>query len=194
MWLKRERITPMNTEKPKLTLPRSPTKDTAQRLWFAVYVKSRSEKKVTEALLSRNIEAYAPVIKTMRQWSDRKKMVELPLLNGYVFVKITGGEKDLVLQTKGVVNYVRSEGKVAVIRDEEIDRLRQLVELGYQLEAHAINRKYKEGDKVKISSGALRGIEGYVVDAAEGKQIEVLLESIGQCIRVRVPKEILVTP
>lgn len=164
-----------------------------EKHWHAIYVSSRAEKKISETLQSKNIEAYVPIIKTMRQWSDRKKMVELPLMNGYVFVKIVPLENDKVMQTKGVVNFVRSEGKIAVIREVEIDRLKQLVELGYQIEAGAINRTYKEGDKVKISSGALQGIEGYVVESKEDRQIEVLLESIGQCIRVRLPKELLLS-
>lgn len=159
--------------------------------WNAIYVKSRTEKKVAETLAAKNIETYAPLIKTMRQWSDRKKMVELPLLNGYVFVKIDPREQDIVAQAKGVVNFVRSEKKIATIRDAEINRLKQLVELGYQLEAHAITKEYKEGDKVKISSGPLKGIEGYVFESKSGRQIEVLLESIGQCIRVKLPKELL---
>ncbi len=160
--------------------------------WHAIYVNSRSEKKVTELLQAKSIEAYIPIIKTMQQWSDRKKMVELPLLNGYVFVNITQLKKDTVLQTRGVVNFVRSEGKIAVIRDIEIDRLKQLELLGYHMEAIGMDRQYKEGDKIKISSGVLKGIEGYVVEALEFRYIEVLLESIGQCIRVKLPKELLV--
>jgi transcription antitermination factor NusG len=160
--------------------------------WHAIYVNSRAEKKVGDALLAKKIEAYVPLVKTMKQWSDRKKMVELPLLNGYVFVKISNTESDKVLQTRGVVNFVRSEGKIATIRGVEIDRLKQLVELGYQLEVSTINKKYSKGDKVKISSGALKGIEGYVVNGTEKKQIEVLLESIGQCIRVKLPESILI--
>ena len=160
--------------------------------WHAVYVSSRTEKKISENLNSIGIEAYVPLVKTMRQWSDRKKMVELPLLNGYVFVKIALHENDKVLQTRGVVNFVRSEGKIATIREIEIDRLKQLVALGYHLEATGINKIYKEGDKVKISSGVLKGLEGYVVDSKVNNQIEILLESIGQCIRVKLPKELLV--
>ena len=160
--------------------------------WPAVYVSSRTEKKITELLNNKGIEAYAPIVKTMRQWSDRKKMVDLPLLNGYVFVHINLSEKDKVLQTRGVVNYVRSEGKIALIREIEIDRLKQLAELGYQMEVTGITKKYKEGDKVKISSGVLKGIEGYVVGAGDNKQIEMLLESIGQCIRVKLPNELLI--
>jgi transcription antitermination factor NusG len=161
--------------------------------WHAIYVKSRTEKKVGELLQQNGVETYVPLIKTMRQWSDRKKMVELPLMNGYVFVHIQASEKDAVAKTKGIVNFVRSEGKIAIIRDVEINRLKQLIELGYQLEAEAITKTYKEGDKVKISSGALKGLEGYVVESKENRLIEVLLESIGQCIRVKLPKELLIS-
>lgn len=161
--------------------------------WHALYVSSRTEKKVTETLLSKNLEAYIPLVKTMRQWSDRKKAVELPLLNGYVFVNMSAAQSDLVLQTKGVVNFVRSEGRIAIIRDIEIERLKQLVEFGYQLEAGGIRKQYKEGDKVKISSGVLKGIEGYVTGSSEARHIEIVLESIGQCIRVRLPEELLLS-
>jgi len=163
------------------------------RNWHALYVNSRSEKKVTENLIVRNIEAYTPLVKTMKQWSDRKKLVESPLLNGYVFVYITTNEQEKTLRTKGVVNFVRSEGKIATIREKEIDSLKQLVELGYQLEVGAIKRKYKEGDKVKITSGILKNIEGIVIDGIEGKYIEILLESIGQSIKVKLPQEILIS-
>jgi len=159
--------------------------------WHALYVSSRAEKKVMETLLSKGIEAYVPLVKTMKQWSDRKKMVELPLLNGYVFVKISTTENDLTLQTRGVVNFVRLEKKIAVVRDEEITRLKQLIELGYQMEVCAIKRNYVEGDRVKITSGILKNIEGFVMESNEGRFIQVLLESIGQSIKVKLPEEIL---
>lgn len=128
----------------------------------------------------------------MRQWSDRKKLVELPLLNGYIFVKITPEEKEKVLSTKGIVNFVRADGKIAKIRNEEIERLRQLVQLGYQMEANSTKHKYSEGDKIKITSGPLKDIEGYIVHNKEGKYIDILLEGIGQSIRVKLPEEILI--
>ena len=73
----------------------------------------------------------------------------------------------------------------------EIERLRQLVNLGYQLESSGITKKYKPGEKVEITSGVLKGLEGYVSSDSVQDQIEVLLESIGQCIRVRLPAGIL---
>ena len=163
-----------------------------EKNWHALYVASRQEKKVLEKLQKKNIEAYLPIMKTMRQWSDRKKMVELPLLNGYVFVKIDATQNDKTLQTAGVVNFVRAEGKIAKVREVEIDRLKQLIELGYHMEANGTKHAYKEGDKIKITSGALRNIEGFVVENKEGRYIDVLLESIGQSIRVKLPEEILI--
>lgn len=160
--------------------------------WHALYVASRQEKKVLEKLQKKNIEVYLPVLKTMRQWSDRKKMVEMPLLNGYIFVKIDNTQNEKTLQTPGVVNFVRAEGKIAKVREEEIDRLKQLIELGYQMEVNGVKRTYKEGDKIKITSGALKNIEGFVVENKEGRYIDVLLESIGQSIRVKLPEEILI--
>ncbi len=163
-----------------------------EKNWHALYVASRQEKKVFEKLQQKNIEAYLPIVKTMRQWSDRKKMVEMPLLNGYIFVKIDATQNERTLQTAGVVNFVRAEGKIAKVREMEIDRLKQLIELGYQMEANGIKRNYKEGDKIKITSGALKNIEGFVVENKEGRYIDVLLESIGQSIRVKLPQEILI--
>lgn len=163
-----------------------------EKNWHALYVASRQEKKVFEKLQKKNIEAYLPILKTMRQWSDRKKMVEMPLLNGYVFVKIDITQNEKTLQTPGIVNFVRAEGKIAKVREVEIDRLKQLIELGYQMEVNGVKRTYKEGDKIKITSGALKNIEGFVVENKEGRYIDVLLESIGQSIRVKLPEEILI--
>jgi transcription antitermination factor NusG len=164
----------------------------SEKRWYALYVNSRAEKKVLEYLIKKQIKAYVPLIKTMKLWSDRKKMIELPLLNGYVFVFISALEQDATIQTKGVVGFVKDAGKPAVIREIEIERLKQLVELGYQLEVNGMKRNYNPGDKIKISSGVLKNIEGYVNETKDGKFIEVLLESIGQSIVVKLPEEILI--
>jgi len=162
-----------------------------EKKWYALYVNSRAEKKVGELLVAKGIDAYVPLQKVVKQWSDRKKIVETPLLNGYVFVNIDAAQNEIILQTRGVVAFVKSNGSHGVIRSEEIERLKQLIELGYQLEVNGINRNYKEGDKVKISSGPLKNIEGFVIENKVGRFIEVLLESIGQSIKVKLPQGIL---
>lgn len=159
--------------------------------WHAIYVKSRTEKKVTDALLKNNITTYFPILKTMRQWSDRKKMVEMPLLNGYVFVNINSQEKDKVLFTNGVVGFVKHCGEIAIIPETQLLQLKQLIELGYVIDSSKMNQTLHKGDKIKITAGALKNIEGYILNNNEGKFIEVVLEAIGQSIKVKLPQELL---
>ena len=163
-----------------------------EKIWRVIYVASRSEKIVALKLIEKKIHTYLPLIKTMKQWSDRKKIVELPLLSGYVFVQIDPTENEKVMQTKGVVNFVREEGKLAKVREEEIDRLKQLIELGYHVEARGYDKEYKKGDKIKIGSGPLKGLEGYITTEKHGKYFEIILETIKQSIRVNLPEDILV--
>jgi transcription antitermination factor NusG len=159
--------------------------------WNALYVNSRAEKKVCEALQCKNIEAYIPVVKTMRQWSDRKQAVELPLINGYVFVCIAMPQRDTVLQTKGVVSFVKHCGAIAVVQEKEIEQLKQLIELGYHLEANRTDYSFKEGEKVKINSGPFKNFEGYVLGKNQKTHFEVSLASIGYSIKVKLPQELL---
>ncbi len=161
-----------------------------EKEWKAIYVTSRSEKKVLDKLLEKGIEAYTPIKKTLRQWSDRKKMVEMPILNGYVFVKINEAERDKVFFVNGVVQYVRFNGVDAIIREEEITSLKNIVALGYDIESN-IDKAFPKGSKIMIMQGPLKGIEG-VVEAIENEDwLFVQLESIQYNLKVKLPAGIL---
>jgi transcription antitermination factor NusG len=96
--------------------------------WFAVYTKSRMEKKVALRLQEAGIEAYCPVSKKRKQWSDRKKWVEEPLFRSYVFVNIDlAKQSPIVRRTLGVVNFLYWLGKPAVIQDAEIMAIQQFL-------------------------------------------------------------------
>jgi len=105
----------MNLSKPEKT-----------KNWYAIFTKPRAEKKVLERMEMEEIEAFLPLIKTVRQWSDRKKTLMLPLIPSYVFVNML--EKDLfkTLPIHGTVNVLKHLGKPAKIREVEIDNLRIL--------------------------------------------------------------------
>lgn len=165
--------------------------DKNEKRWFALYVASRQEKNACRLLMEKGVEAYVPLVKTMRQWSDRKKMVEFPMLNGYLFVKISAFEKESALQTKGIVCFVRSEGRDAEVREEEIGRLKQLEQLGYHVEANPYHQKLHRGDKITITSGPLKGCMGFIVSGGEKANFEILLESIGYSLRVKLPAGLL---
>ena len=103
-------------------------------VWKVVYVLPRSEKKVGRILEERGIENYVPIKREKRQWSDRMKWVELPLINGYVFVRPEALQRDEVLQVSGVLHYVRYNGADAVIRDIEMETLKSIASKGYFVE------------------------------------------------------------
>jgi transcription antitermination factor NusG len=130
--------------------------------WHAVYVHSRAEKRVHEELKYKGIESFLPLQRKLRQWSDRKKWVEMPLISGYVFVHITRNHYDLVLQTDNVMQYVRFEGKAAVIRDQDIEILKRM--LGQSdVEVEITKEEILPGTLVEIITGPMMGIRGELI-------------------------------
>jgi transcriptional antiterminator RfaH len=158
--------------------------------WKALYVSSRSEKKVCQRLTDLGLIAYVPLKKERRQWSDRKKIVISPLLNGYVFVQIDEKKRDEVFKASGVVQYVRYNGSDAIIRDEEIEVLKSIEEKGYHAEAAPL-QKLEAGTRTLIRHGQFKGLTGTVVRSA-GKDIYTIsLESIGFSVKINLPAEVL---
>lgn len=159
--------------------------------WKALYVASRSEKKVVERLAELGLEAYVPLKKERKQWSDRKKIVITPLINGYVFVKTDDKQRDLVFRANGVLQYVRFNGGDAIIKDLEIAILKDIEEKGYHAEAKPLEN-FKPGAKTLITEGTFKGMTA-VVERSAGKDVYTLaLESIGYTLRVNLPSEVLI--
>ncbi|MBK9283223.1 MAG: UpxY family transcription antiterminator [Sphingobacteriaceae bacterium] len=158
--------------------------------WKALYVSSRAEKKIQLRLTELGIEAYVPLKKERKQWSDRKKTVYTPLLNGYVFVHLNEKQRELVFKSSGVIQYVRYNGKDAIIRDIEIQILKDIEQKGYYAEAGPL-ADFKIGDRTLITHGQFKGMRG-IIERNSGKEIyTIALESIGFSLRVNLPAEIL---
>lgn len=143
--------------------------------WYALYTRSRWEKKVAEQLNKLNIECYCPLNKVEKQWSDRKKLVEEPLFNSYVFVNVTVLQMTTVRKVLGVVNFVYWLGKPAVISQIEIDNIKTflLTHINVKLEPLSINIK----DSIKILEGPFSEMEGKVISIKK-KSVRVLLPSL----------------
>ena len=154
--------------------------------WYALYVNVRHEKKVMMKLLERGIEAYVPLIKQIKQWSDRKKMIELPLFTGYVFVNIALSEMDKLRWVEGVINYLRFEGKPAVIRDNEIEGLKYFVSNGYEINSE--DNYIGLGQKVKINLAQFKDFTGTVKSISENDFVAVSFEGIRQDFILKVPR------
>ncbi|RYE30640.1 MAG: UpxY family transcription antiterminator, partial [Sphingobacteriaceae bacterium] len=95
--------------------------------WYPVYTRSRTEKQAFDLLQKKGIEAYLPLQKTLKQWSDRKKWVTEPLFQSYLFVHITPKQQTEVLMTKGIVRFLYHAGKIANMPDQQIDEIQLLL-------------------------------------------------------------------
>ena len=144
--------------------------------WFAVYVNSRHEKKVADLLASQQIENYLPVQKILKQWSDRKKMVDEPLFKSYVFVQIEESEKLKVRETKGVINFVYWLGKPAVIRPDEIENIKSFIATYENISLESQNPQIN--GTIKIESGPFINQSGKVLSIDKNK-VKIFIESLG---------------
>lgn len=160
-------------------------------MWNVVYVASRQEKKVAMQLGKDNINHFLPVFKKLRQWSDRKKWVELPLFSGYIFVNITPVQRDKVLQVAGALAYVRYNGADAEVKQKEIDTIQTLLQSGYALESVTVPDDYEKGEKVMVTEGPLIGKVGEIIRKNKKKAFLISFETLGQSIKVELPHQIL---
>lgn len=155
--------------------------------WFALYTKPRFEKKACEDLKSKGFESYLPTYKTLRQWSDRKKMVELPLFPSYCFVNINPSDYHEPLQAQGIIKYVWFENKPMPIPEKEIESIKILCGSMLPLELSPINLSV--GQKVIITNGALSGIEGEYVKNSGKRKVLVRINSINHGVIVNIDSE-----
>jgi transcription antitermination factor NusG len=153
--------------------------------WYAIYTRQRWEKKVAGLLEKKGIECYCPLNKTIRQWSDRKKVVEEPLFNSYVFVKTIEKMHNEIKGLSGVINLVYWLSKPAIIRNEEIDCIKSFLKdynnVRLEKTCVAIN------DTVKVTQGPLMEYEGNVI-AIKSKTVKILLPSLGYMMVAEVEK------
>ncbi len=161
-----------------------------EKKWFALYTKPRWEKKVDSVLIKKGIEAWCPVQKVQKQWSDRKKIIEEPLFKSYVFVKVDETERTKVLMTDGVLNFVYHVGKPAVIRNEEIELIKKyLAEKEASISIQSLE-SLDENTRIKVNHGIFMDETGTVVRGGK-KKVYVKLESLGQVMIVEFPVEYL---
>jgi transcription termination/antitermination protein NusG len=144
--------------------------------WYALYVRSRWEKKVSELLDAKQIENYCPIQRLERHWSDRKKIILEPLFKSYVLVRLAPKAHIPVLQTDGVIGFVTFQGKPAVIRDEEIDTVKQFLQDHDHIQVERID--VNVNDEVTIIHGPLMQQTGQVMEI-NNRMVKVMLPSLG---------------
>ena len=162
-----------------------PTADEGKELWYAVQTRARHEKLVAYRFQERGITSFLPVVTEVHRWSDRKKIVELPLFGCYIFAKIvpTNVDRLRVLKVDGVLSLVGTRGEGTPIPEEQIQSVRILVEQKMQYNSHPF---LKIGQRVRIRSGALDGMEGILVSRNGDRSLVVSIEAIQRSLSVRL--------
>lgn len=151
--------------------------------WFVLYVRPKQEIKVAQQLASINIEAYAPCRKEIRQWSDRKKRIDVPLFTSYVFVKLSERERILVFDVPGVVRYLYWLGKPAIARDQEIETLKNWLE--HDEVDDLVVSQFKPGDHITINRGILKGKEAQIEEIGKST-VRMILKELGIVVQAKI--------
>jgi len=160
-----------------------------QAHWYAVYTKPRSEKKLADRLNDQGIEAYLPMHRTLKQWSDRRKMVDEPLITSYVFVNVFQKNYFDVLNTPGAVKYIWFCGKPAVIPANQIQALKLI--MGQDLEIDCISADLPLGTQVKVISGPMKELTGELLNYAGKHKVMIRIDHLDKALLLTISPHLL---
>ena len=156
--------------------------------WYVLYTKPRSEKKTASILEKSGIEVYCPIIKEVRQWSDRKKTVEVPLFSSYLFVRLAPSERELVFEAPGVVRYLFWLNRPAIVKDHEIKTLKSWLS-GEVFSAKV--QDLKAGDSLSIQKGHFKGKKG-IIEHINSNRIQLVLKELGLKVSIAIKEAVQV--
>jgi transcription antitermination factor NusG len=151
--------------------------------WYAVYTYPRHEKAVAEQLEAKCVEAFLPIFASRSRWKDRNVVISRPLFPGYVFTRITMGDRTKIVSVPSVVRILSFNGRPAEIPDQEIESVRLCVRGGATLEAHPIP---EVGEPVRVCSGAFEGVEGIVLGRKNKCKVIISISLIHQAVALEI--------
>ncbi len=154
--------------------------------WYVVYTKPKWEKKVAERLNEIGVVTYCPLVKKTSQWSDRKKIISVPLFNSYIFVQIEDKNRNRVFEVPGAVRYLFWLGKPATVRDSEIETIQKWLSAPATFEVTL--DQWKKGDKIVLESGPFIS-QSAVIQEVKPNHYILILESLGCVLRVDKKEE-----
>lgn len=156
--------------------------------WYALHTKSRAEKQVNERLQQQGYESFLPLITTVRQWSDRKKKVVVPLISSYVFMQGTSKDLLAVVKVQGVVAVLKHLGKPAIVQEVEINNLKILTknsERTKRVDAF----KLVNFTSVEVIAGPFIGLKGSYIETSGKHKVVVQVDVLNSFTEVTLPFE-----
>jgi transcription antitermination factor NusG len=157
------------------------------KYWYALHTTPRAEKKVARRLQELGFEIYLPLQKQLRQWSDRKKWVEMVLIPSYLFVYAEERKLAQLVQQNGVVRVLSFERKAVAIPEEQINWLKRLVMSEVAIEL--LQETIPPGSRVEVAAGSLAGLKGELVAHKSQKKVIVRLEHLEYSLLITIPSE-----
>jgi len=157
----------------------------APEQWYALHTRPRHEKIVNQRLSERGVQTFLPLIEQVRRWSDRKKILELPLFSGYVFAKCTShrNERLKAVRVDGVLELVGGRGEGSPIPEDQVEAVRTLLGKNVPWSLHP----YLEiGQRVRITSGPLNGVEGILMARQGERTLVISVNAIQRSLAIRV--------
>jgi transcription antitermination factor NusG len=156
--------------------------------WHALYTRHQHEKTVAEALFRKGYAVFLPLYGTTRLWRNRPKQLLLPLFPGYVFIQGGMARPIDILSTPGIISIVNWSGAPAAIPPEQIIAVRRMIENPYHVEPHEFLRS---GDKVRVISGALQGLQGILLRIKGKSRLVVSMELLGRSASVEMEESLV---
>jgi transcription antitermination factor NusG len=151
--------------------------------WFAIHTYARHEKRVASQVALKRIDHYLPMVARLHQWSDRRKEVHLPLFPCYMFVRVAPSPERLVqvLQVPGVIRFVGQGREPVPIPDNQIGDIQKLIASKLALDPYPF---LKVGQRVRIRSGPLEGVEGILVRRNGARRLVISVDSLQRSLSV----------
>jgi transcriptional antiterminator RfaH len=162
-------------------------------VWRVFYTRPRAEKKAAARLAAAGHDVFLPLRTALRQWSDRRQTVEVPLFPGYLFARVDERARLDALQDEAVVKTVHFGGTLAAVPDREVALLKALAAAPDRIEAVA-RGAFPVGAEVYVARGPLAGVHGRVVGHPRDRYLLVEVPSVQQAVRVHLPTDWAVRP
>ena len=163
-------------------MPRLPSR------WYVLYVKARHEKFVNEWLTNSGYKTFLPLVKTLKEWSDRKKYVHEPLFSNYMFIRVTERQIAPVKDVPGVIKFVEFRKELATIPQKQIDNIKKILSGRFPVEVDNLE-ELEPGVPVKVLYGPMQGLEGELIERRGKKRMAVSVNNINKSILVEIPPE-----
>lgn len=144
--------------------------------WFVLYTRPNFEKIIDKKLKELGFNTYLPLQKVLRRWNDRILWIETPLFRSYIFIKTNLKKKDRAFKVNGILNYVSFGSQLAVISEQEIERIKQICSYNGKISIEFEN--LESGNKVEICEGVLKGLKGFLTGIKDNRKIHILIESL----------------